>query len=95
VGNETCICCRYRVAAKEKESSPSDGDAGPPRKKQKKSKGSPTAFCHTLNATACAVPRLIVSIVENFQQADGTINIPEVLQPYMGGMKVIQAVKQV
>lgn len=78
-----------------KDSDSAQGQAsedGPPKKKQKKSKGSPTAFCYTLNATACAVPRLIVSIVENCQRADGSIAIPDVLQPYMGGMTVIEGV---
>jgi len=48
-----------------------------------------TEFVHTLNATACAVPRMIVAILENFQQEDGTVLIPEVLQPFMGGQSVI------
>ena len=72
---------RYRVAAQAKE-------AGAPAKATKK--GSPTAFCHTLNATACAVPRMIVAIMENYQQADGTVLVPEVLQPFLGGRKVIE-----
>ena len=55
---------------------------------QKKPKN---VFVHTLNATACAVPRMIVAILENFQQEDGSVLIPEVLQPYMGGVKKIQA----
>jgi seryl-tRNA synthetase len=42
-------------------------------------------FVHTLNGTACAVPRSIVAIVENHQRADGTVAIPKALQPYMGG----------
>ena len=50
----------------------------------------PTEFVHTLNATACAVPRMIVAILENFQQADGSVVVPEVLRPYIGGMDVIQ-----
>lgn len=55
------------------------------------SKGSKaTEFVHTLNATACAVPRMIVAILENFQQADGTVIIPEVLRPFMGGMSIIK-----
>lgn len=65
-----------------------DGAAvGHGKQKQKKV---PTDFVHTLNATACAVPRMIVAILENFQQADGTVRIPEVLQPYMGMMSVIR-----
>ena len=51
----------------------------------------PTEFVHTLNATACAVPRLIVAILENFQKEDGSVIIPEPLRPYMGGMRCISA----
>ena len=46
-------------------------------------------YVHSLNNTATASPRILVSLVENFQQADGSVRIPEVLQPYMGGRKVI------
>lgn len=46
-------------------------------------------FVHSLNNTAVASPRILISILENYQQADGTIAIPEVLQKYMGGRKVI------
>lgn len=46
-------------------------------------------FTHTLNATACAVPRMIIAILENNQQEDGSIIIPKVLQPFMGGLQVI------
>jgi seryl-tRNA synthetase len=41
-------------------------------------------FVHSLNSTAIPTPRILVSIVENYQQADGTIKIPEALIPYMG-----------
>ena len=41
-------------------------------------------YAHSLNCTAIPTPRILVSLVENFQQADGTIKIPEVLQKYMG-----------
>lgn len=41
-------------------------------------------FAHSLNCTAIPTPRILVSLVENFQQADGSIIIPEVLRPYMG-----------
>ncbi len=44
---------------------------------------------HMLNGTAFAMGRTILAILENYQQADGTIKIPEVLQPYMNGKKVI------
>ncbi len=57
----------------------------------KKTRKLPTEFLHTLNATACAVPRLIVAILENCQAEDGSVVIPQVLRPYMGGMECIQA----
>jgi seryl-tRNA synthetase len=41
-------------------------------------------FAHSLNSTAIPTPRILVSLVENFQQEDGSIVIPEVLRPYMG-----------
>lgn len=46
-------------------------------------------FAHSLNNTAIAMPRILVTLVENFQQADGSIVIPEVLRPYMGGREKI------
>ncbi|HRY62251.1 MAG TPA: serine--tRNA ligase [Candidatus Paceibacterota bacterium] len=47
-------------------------------------------FAHSLNGTALATPRALVAIVENFQNADGSITIPEVLRPYMGGRTKIE-----
>ncbi|KAA8528305.1 hypothetical protein F0562_035660 [Nyssa sinensis] len=57
----------------------------------KKGKGNlaSTLFVHTLNATACAVPRMIVCLLENYQQEDGSVVIPEPLRPFMGGLAVI------
>ncbi len=46
-------------------------------------------YAHSLNCTAIPTPRILVSMVENFQQADGTIKIPEVLRKYMGGKEFI------
>ena len=45
-------------------------------------------FCHTLNGSGTALPRLFVAFVETYQQADGSIEIPEVLQPYVGAEKI-------
>ena len=58
----------------------------------KKGKGnlSPPQFVHTLNATACAVPGMIVCLLENNQQEDGSVVIPERLRPFMGGLELIQ-----
>lgn len=52
------------------------------RYKNKAEKG--THFVHTLNGTAIAISRAIIAIMENYQQADGSIKVPEVLQPWMG-----------
>ena len=46
-------------------------------------------LCHTLNNTCVAPPRMLIAFLENHLQADGTVTIPEVLQPYMGGLKVM------
>src|SRR5437016_4931718 len=48
-------------------------------------------FVHTLNNTAIASPRILIPIFETHQQADGSIRIPEALQPFMGGQKYIRA----
>lgn len=47
-------------------------------------------YAHSLNATAIATPRILVSLIENFQQADGSVRIPEVLRKYMGGREFIK-----
>lgn len=49
-----------------------------------------TEFVHTLNGSALAVGRTLVAVLENYQQADGSIKVPEALVPYMGGLKVIK-----
>ncbi len=49
-------------------------------------------FVHTLNNTVVAPPRMLISFLENHYQEDGSISIPECLQPYMGGKKVIKRV---
>ncbi|EGZ13950.1 hypothetical protein PHYSODRAFT_562384 [Phytophthora sojae] len=60
------------------------------RHKDPKDEEAGTSFVHTLNGTACAVPRLLISLWETYQQEDGSIVIPEVLRPYMGGQEVIR-----
>jgi len=52
--------------------------------------GDVSKYAHSLNATAIATPRVLVSLVENFQQEDGSIKIPEVLVPYMNGLAFIK-----
>jgi seryl-tRNA synthetase len=48
------------------------------------------AFVHTLNGSGLAVGRALVAVIENYQQADGSVTVPEVLKPYMGGLDVLR-----
>ncbi|QLB14563.1 serine--tRNA ligase [Mannheimia granulomatis] len=50
-----------------------------------------TRLVHTLNGSGLAVGRTLVAVLENYQNADGSITVPEVLRPYMGGLEVITA----
>ena len=47
-------------------------------------------FPHVLNGSGTALARLFVALVETYQQADGSIIVPDVLRPYMGGLEVIR-----
>ncbi|MGB5466864.1 MAG: aminoacyl--tRNA ligase-related protein, partial [Sedimenticolaceae bacterium] len=47
-------------------------------------------LAHTLNGSGLAVGRTLVAVMENYQQADGSIDVPEVLRPYMGGIERLQ-----
>ena len=49
-----------------------------------------TRFVHTLNGSGLATPRTMIAILENYQQADGSVTIPDVLRPYMGGQERIE-----
>ena len=52
--------------------------------------GGGTRFVHTLNGSGVALPRTVIAILENYQQPDGSIVVPEVLRPYMGGLERIE-----
>ena len=53
-----------------------------------------TQFVHTLNGSGLAVGRTLIAVMENYQQADGSIKIPDILVPYMGGVTEIRAEKE-
>ena len=53
--------------------------------------GGKADFVHTLNGSGLAVGRTLIAILENYQQADGTVVIPEALRPFMDGEEVIKA----
>ncbi len=54
--------------------------------------GKGTAFVHTLNGSGLAVGRTLVAVLENYQQSDGSVIIPQVLRPYMGGIEKLEAI---
>ena len=47
---------------------------------------------HTLNGSGLALPRTLIAVLENYQNEDGSVTIPEVLRPYMGGLERIQKI---
>ncbi|XP_064079029.1 serine--tRNA ligase, mitochondrial-like isoform X2 [Macrobrachium nipponense] len=47
-------------------------------------------FVHTVNGTACAIPRMLIALCETFQSEDGTVTIPQILQPYISGLESIK-----
>lgn len=55
------------------------------------SKGAKAEFLHALNGSGLGLPRTLIAVLENYQQADGSVVIPDVLRPYMGGVEVIKA----
>jgi seryl-tRNA synthetase len=46
---------------------------------------------HTLNGSGLALPRTLIAVLENYQQADGSVVVPKVLRPYLGGLETITA----
>ena len=53
--------------------------------------GSATRFVHTLNGSGLGLPRTLIAVLETYQQADGSVVIPDALKPLMGGIEVIRA----
>ena len=76
---------RYRPSPKAQE--PSDNAGGKKKKKPKKPK---PVFCHTINGSGLAVGRTLLAVLENYQMPDGSVVVPEVLRPYVGGMEVLK-----
>ena len=62
-----------------------NGDNCSEKQNKFKDESGKTQLCHTLNNTCVAPPRMLIAFLENNLQADGTVVIPEVLRPYMGG----------
>jgi seryl-tRNA synthetase len=54
--------------------------------------GARPEYVHTLNGSGLALPRVMIAVLENYQNADGSVTIPEVLRPYLGGLERIERV---
>jgi seryl-tRNA synthetase len=52
--------------------------------------GARPEFVHTLNGSGLGLPRTLIAVLENYQQADGTVRVPEVLLPWMGGVEALK-----
>ena len=52
--------------------------------------GGRVRYAHTLNASGLALPRVMIAILENNQQADGSVRVPDALRPYLGGLEVLR-----
>jgi seryl-tRNA synthetase len=55
----------------------------------RREKGAKPEYPHTLNGSGLALPRTMIGVLENYQQPDGSVVIPEVLRPYMNGLERI------
>jgi len=76
---------RYRPMESESSSSSSSSSPSSSLSSEAVSRSGKTAYIHTVNGTGCAVPRSILAILEQRLHADGSVHIPKVLVPYMGG----------
>lgn len=64
---------------------------GKKKKSAKNNKKPKPVFCHTINGSGLAVGRTLLAVLENYQMPDGSVVVPEVLRPYMGGLEVLKA----
>jgi seryl-tRNA synthetase len=55
-------------------------------------KGARPEFVHTLNGSGLALPRIVIAVLETYQQKDGSVVVPEVLRPWLGGEEVLEPV---
>ena len=57
----------------------------------RREKGAKPEYVHTLNGSGLALPRTMIAVLENYQQEDGSVKVPEVLRPWMGGLERVSA----
>ena len=84
------MALRYRptekAAAADKDAAAAPAKGG----KKKKAKKPKPVLCHTINGSGLAVGRTLLAVLENYQKPDGSVVVPEVLRPYMGGVEVLE-----
>jgi seryl-tRNA synthetase len=61
------------------------------RTRYRPQKGAKAEYLHTLNGSGLALPRIFIAVLENYQNADGTVRVPDVLIPYMDGKNSLGA----
>jgi seryl-tRNA synthetase len=79
--------CRGRTGTRRSPPAPTSRPSRRGARASASKNGKKTEFAHTLNGSGLAVGRTWVAIVENYQQKDGSVVVPEVLRPYMGGLR--------
>ena len=82
------MALRYRP--EEKADPDADAEQGKKGGKKKKKKKPKPVLCHTINGSGLAVGRTLVAVLENYQKPDGSVVVPEVLRPYLGGAEVLE-----
>ena len=84
------MALRYRptekAAAADKDAAAAPAKGG----KKKKAKKPKPVLCHTINGSGLAVGRTLLAVLENYQKPDGSVVVPVVLRPYMGGVEVLE-----
>lgn len=85
------MALRYRPEPPPAPAAANQGDGGKQKKKKKQKKPKPE-LCHTINGSGLAVGRTLVAVLENYQRSDGSVVVPKVLQPYMGGIEILESV---
>lgn len=81
-----------RMGLRYRPSPPKEAEEDKPKGgKKKKAKKPKPVFCHTINGSGLAVGRTLLAVLENYQMPDGSVTVPEVLRPYLGGAEVLKA----
>ena len=89
------MALRYRPGEKVDGDGASKEEAnkGGKKNKKKKAKKPKPVLCHTINGSGLAVGRTLLAVLENYQKPDGSVVVPEVLRPYMGGVEILEPQK--